>query len=186
MQVKHTIPSLYIKPSSWIWILGCFLRHGETLLEEMAMTWLRLLPRRLEFDPTSVLVHQYSYKKRGKWARNLPKNNALSEIGEQWTEKYFHSTTYDDFVPWRTNSARRLLLRVLSVVKISSLGRTSVSSGQLTYGRAYKSTAGRMVSTHMTVGTTVQAVLISTDGLPVTTFEAMSRLWQWNYDNLLP
>ena len=85
--------------------------------------------------------------------RNAPKSNALSEIGEKWTEKYSHSTIYDDFAPCYTDAACRLLLRVLPVVKISSLGRTSVSSGKLIHEGAYKSTAGWMGSTYITVGT---------------------------------
>jgi hypothetical protein len=47
--------------------------------------------------PLSVLSHQSSsptycphQKEKGAKLRNLPKNNALSEIGENWIEKYFH------------------------------------------------------------------------------------------------
>jgi len=60
---------------------------------------------------------------------------------------------------------------VLPVVKISSLGKTSVSSGKLIHGSAHKSIAGLMGSTYINVGTPCRQH--STDGLLDMKFEAM-------------
>lgn len=63
------------------------------------------------------------------------------------------------------------MLRVLSIVKLISLGKTSVCSEQFIHGTAYRGTPGWMGTTNMAPGTTVHAVQTATDGLVDTTFE---------------